>query len=400
MAKEEELSEFKSKAEELEKENLELATQLAKKEAELDVKAQEKEDMEANLERTKEKLETEVARHNELKHRVSESDVKISDTIKIPETSISSKASPIPPPPAPPMAPPPPPGPPPPPSQKSTQKSSISKRNVPQSSNPLKSFNWSKLPECKVDGTIWTDMDDSKVYRALDLVEVDKLFSAYQKNGSLSIEGSIEDLRNMGTMGRRMRVISVIDSRRAQNCTILLSKLKMSNEEITKAIMSMDARDVFPVDMVEQMLKFTPTPEERALLDEHAEEMEHLARADRFLFELSKITHYEQRLRTLHYKKKFNIWYTELKPKILAVLEASKEVQRSKRLRKMLEIILAFGNYMNRGQRGNAVGFKLSSLTRIADTKSSCTKNMTLLHYIVDTCEKKVRLQNSCLNAL
>ena len=56
----------------------------------------------------------------------------------------------------------------------------------------------------------------------------------------------------------------------------------------------------------------------------------------------------------------------------------------------MLEIILAFGNYMNRGQRGNAVGFKLSSLTRIADTKSSCTKNMTLLHYIVDTCEKKV----------
>ena len=68
----------------------------------------------------------------------------------------------------------------------------------------------------------------------------------------------------------------------------------------------------------------------------------------RFLFELSKITHYEQRLRTLHYKKKFNIWLTEIKPKIQAVLEASKEVQRSKRLRKTLEIILAFGNYMNR----------------------------------------------------
>ena len=37
----------------MEKENLELATQLAKKEAELDVKTQEKEDVEANLERTK-----------------------------------------------------------------------------------------------------------------------------------------------------------------------------------------------------------------------------------------------------------------------------------------------------------------------------------------------------------
>ncbi len=54
---------------------------------------------------------------------------------------------------------------------------------VPQPSNPLKSFNWSKLPECKVQGTIWTDLDDSKLYKQLDLGEVDRLFSAYQKNG-------------------------------------------------------------------------------------------------------------------------------------------------------------------------------------------------------------------------
>ena len=40
LAKEQELLEFKMKAEEMEKENLELATQLAKKEAELDVKTQ------------------------------------------------------------------------------------------------------------------------------------------------------------------------------------------------------------------------------------------------------------------------------------------------------------------------------------------------------------------------
>ena len=78
-----------------------------------------------------------------------------------------------------------------------------------------------------------------------------------------------------------------------------------------------------------------------------------------------------------------------------AVLEGSKEVQRSKRLKRMLEIILAFGNYMNRGQRGNAVGFKLLSLTRISDTKSSCNKNVTLLHYIADTCESKARKQGS-----
>ena len=50
-----------------------------------------------------------------------------------------------------------------------------------------------------------------------------------------------------------------------------------------------------------------------------------------------------------------------------------------------------------RGQRGNAVGFKLLSLTRISDTKSSCNKNVTLLHYIVDTCECKVQSEERML---
>ena len=114
-------------------------------------------------------------------------------------------------------------------------------------------------------------------------------------------------------------------------------------------------------------------------------------------FSSYRVTHYEQRLRTLHYKKKFTIWLNELRPKIQSVLEASKEVQRSKRLKRMLELILAFGNYMNRGQRGNAHGFKLNSLTRIADTKSSCNKNMTLLHFMAETCEEKVGVMELCL---
>lgn len=53
---------------------------------------------------------------------------------------------------------------------------------------------------------------------------------------------------------------------------------------------------------------------------------------------------------------------------------ASQEVVRSHTLPQLLEVVLAFGNYMNKGQRGNAFGFKLSSLNKIADTKSSMDK--------------------------
>lgn len=72
-------------------------------------------------------------------------------------------------------------------------------------------------------------------------------------------------------------------------------------------------------------------------------------------------------------------------------MEASREVSRSRRLRKLLEIVLALGNYMNRGARGNASGFKLTSLNRLGDTKSSSAKGTTLLHYLVQVLDKKVR---------
>lgn len=102
--------------------------------------------------------------------------------------------------------------------------------------------------------------------------------------------------------------------------------------------------------------------------------------------------HYEQRLRSLHYKKKFAASIAELTPRMRAVLEASRQVARSRRLRKLLELVLALGNYVNRGNaRGNACGFRLASLNRLVDTKSSCSKGTTLLHYLVQILEARFR---------
>ena len=103
-----------------------------------------------------------------------------------------------------------------------------------------------------------------------------------------------------------------------------------------------------------------------------------------------RISHYEQRLKCLYFKKKFQERMNECKPKVEAVLKASREVYSSKKLRRLLEIVLAFGNYMNRGARGNASGFKVSSLNKIMDTKSSVHRQLTLLHYLLEMLEKKV----------
>lgn len=72
-----------------------------------------------------------------------------------------------------------------------------------------------------------------------------------------------------------------------------------------------------------------------------------------------------------------------------AIISASSSVKNSKKLRQLLEVILAFGNYMNSAKRGPAYGFKLQSLDTLVDTKSS-DKRICLLHFIVDTIKSKM----------
>uniref|UniRef100_A0A673BTX2 Dishevelled associated activator of morphogenesis 1b n=1 Tax=Sphaeramia orbicularis TaxID=375764 RepID=A0A673BTX2_9TELE len=188
---------------------------------------------------------------------------------------------------------------------------------------------------------------------------------------------------------KKVKELSVIDGRRAQNCNILLSRLKLSNEEIKRAILTMDEQEDLPKDMLEQLLKFVPEKSDVDLLEEHKHELDRMAKPDRFLYEMSRINHYQQRLQSLYFKKKFAERIAEIKPKVEALTKASKEVLHSKNLKQLLEVVLAFGNYMNKGQRGNAYGFKVSSLNKIADTKSSIDKNITLLHYLITILEKK-----------
>uniref|UniRef100_A0A8C8JSQ1 Dishevelled associated activator of morphogenesis 2 n=1 Tax=Oncorhynchus tshawytscha TaxID=74940 RepID=A0A8C8JSQ1_ONCTS len=409
---ENEVKQWRDQAEKFRKDHSELMAKLERKERECDTKTQEKEDMMKTLNKMKDKLQREGVELRSARDQVLDLHSRISDIavsmlclIFLFLTSFPPPPPPLPfscppPPPPPPGGPPPPPGAPPifsgippplgPPGFITT--ATMRSKSIPQPSHPLKSFNWAKLGENKITGTIWHDVDDLRAFKILDLKDIEKMFSAYQRQQKET--GSMDDLY-LST--RKVKELSVIDGRRAQNCVILLSKLKMSNEEIKRAILEMDEREELAKDMLEQLLKFVPEKSDIDLLEEHKHELERMARADRFLFEMSRIDHYQQRLQALYFKKKFAERLAETKPKVEAILSASKEVVRSKRLTQTLEVVLAFGNFMNKGQRGNAYGFKVSSLNKIADTKSSidsihsnvcCNRNITMLHYLIMIFEK------------
>lgn len=419
LVNENEVKQWKEQAEKMRKEHNELQQKLEKKERECDAKTQEKEEMMQTLNKMKEKLEKETTEHKQVKQQVADLTAQLHELNRRavcasvpggpspgapggpfpssglgsllpppPPPLFSGGVLPPPPPPLPPGGPPPPPGPPPlggilpPPGAPVSL--TLKKKNIPQPTNALKSFNWSKLPENKLDGTVWTEIDDSKVFKILDLEDLERTFSAYQRQQKEA--DAIDDALSSKL---KVKELSVIDGRRAQNCNILLSRLKLSNDEIKRAILTMDEQEDLPKDMLEQLLKFVPEKSDIDLLEEHKHELDRMAKADRFLFEMSRINHYQQRLQSLYFKKKFAERVAEVKPKVEAIRSGSEEVLRSSALRQLLEVVLAFGNYMNKGQRGNAYGFKISSLNKIADTKSSIDKNITLLHYLITIVENK-----------
>ncbi|XP_076872972.1 disheveled-associated activator of morphogenesis 1b isoform X2 [Brachyhypopomus gauderio] len=420
LVNENEVKQWKEQAEKMRKDHHELQQKLEKKDRECDAKTQEKEEMMQTLNKMKEKLEKETGEHRAVKQQVSELSARLHElstrqvavvpggpplipgppggpfTLPPPPPPPGGMMPPPPPPPPcgammPPPPPPPPGGPPPlpgrpplcgpPPPPGAPVGPALKKKNIPQPSNPLKSFNWAKLSENKLEGTVWTEVDDSKVFKILDLVDIEKTFSAYQRQQKEAEDDTLSS--------KKVKELSVIDGRRAQNCNILLSRLKLSNVEIKRAILTMDEHEDLPKDMLEQMLKFVPEKSDVDLLEEHKHELDRMAKADRFLYEMSRINHYQQRLQSLYFKKKFAERIAEIKPKVEALTKASREVLHSHNLQQLLEVVLAFGNYMNKGQRGNAYGFKVSSLNKIADTKSSIDKNITLLHYLITILEKK-----------
>ncbi|ELK00330.1 Disheveled-associated activator of morphogenesis 2 [Pteropus alecto] len=492
---ENEVKQWRDQAEKFRKEHTELVSRLERKERECETKTLEKEEMMRTLNKMKDKLARESQELRQARGQVAELVAQLSEistglvssppppggpltlSSSMTTNDLPPPAPPLPfaccppppPPPLPPGGPPTPPGAPPcfsmglplPPDPFPSSDIPLRKKCVPQPSHPLKSFNWVKLNEERVPGTVWNEIDDMQVFRILDLEDFEKMFSAYQRHQELitnpsqqvshlglwklqplttilgycpvlgpkmkacpfylllyypSIQGGIGEgpqgeSRNIGDGGsanrplpavekelgstediylasRKVKELSVIDGRRAQNCIILLSKLKLSNEEIRQAILKMDEQEDLAKDMLEQLLKFIPEKSDIDLLEEHKHEIERMARADRFLYEMSRIDHYQQRLQALFFKKKFQERLAEAKPKVEAILLASRELIRSKRLRQMLEVVLAIGNFMNKGQRGGAYGFRVASLNKIADTKSSIDRNISLLHYLIMILEK------------
>ncbi|KAJ3174768.1 Dishevelled associated activator of morphogenesis 2 [Geranomyces variabilis] len=304
---------------------------------------------------------------------------------------------PPPPPPPPgmrgPPGPPPPPGGPPPPPGGGPRAPAIPTGPPPKPTNmaskPLKSFNWTKMPNVKVKETVWGQLDDDEIHRVLkvdEYKEFEDLFAARdarptKSESSGALNGSQESLSS--------KEISFLDPKRAQGCNIVLKAIKLDAQTIKRAINRVDTQ-VLNRDALTELMKFIPQEDELRQLQEHADQIGMLASAERFLHEVSEIKLYEPKLKAMHFKTSFGEMQDDVEALIAWLLAASEEVVGSRKFKELLKIVLALGNYMNTGQRAGAYGFKLNSILKMGDTKSVVQgRKHTLLHYLTELLEKR-----------
>lgn len=103
---------------------------------------------------------------------------------------------------------------------------------------------------------------------------------------------------------------------------------------------------------------------------------------------LCEIERLEHKLSVMRVMADFDESVELLEPQFTHVTAASKCAREATMFHRVLEVILAFGNYMNSGRKGSVYGFRLASLDSLAIMKSPTDRSLTLLHMIVESIDR------------
>jgi len=238
----------------------------------------------------------------------------------------------------------------------------------------MRQLNWAKINPRQMKGTMWESIDDEAV--KYDKSELEFLFAA---KATVVIEKEKDDKPSV--------LILLPDSKRWQNTSIVLSQFSsLSFEQLRDAIIRLD--DVLiDVDGLMQLCQFTPTTEEKDILATYVDEAPpNLGKPERYFIAVMGIPRLQLRLEAWHFKRVFDEKFAYAQTIVSALDIATTKVRQSTKLRKVLQTILAFGNYMNGGtNRGAAFGFKLDSLLRLTEVRSDTDNGKTTaMHYIIE----------------
>ncbi|XP_061232146.1 inverted formin-2-like isoform X5 [Neopsephotus bourkii] len=247
----------------------------------------------------------------------------------------------------------------------------------------MKMFHWQKLPSDVVrqSRSMWAVLPSS----SKELVEPD--YASLELLFSVPPTAPMEKMR---PKIKKIKEITFIGPKKSLLLSIFLKQFKCSNEEIAAMIQKGDSSRL-DTEILKQLLKLLPEDHEINSLKSYKEEKTELANADQFYLHLLEVPSYHLRIECMLICEETKIQLECLWPKAQAIRAACETLLTSHRLLVFCQLILKVGNFLNYGHHtGDAEGFKISALLRLAETKAN-QSHITLLHYILEEIEKNHR---------
>ncbi|KAM7151965.1 delphilin [Macrochelys suwanniensis] len=272
--------------------------------------------------------------------------------------------------------PPPPPLPPPPPvpcAPPLLQRGLIHRRSE-SSHMSVKRLRWEQVENS--EGTIWGQLGEDSDYDKLsDMVKyLDlELHFGTQKPAKPTL---------LPESFKKKDVVEILSHKKAYNTSILIAHLKLSHIELRQILMTMES-DRLESSHIKQLLLYAPDAEEVQQYQNYQDNPSKLSEPDQFVLQMLSVPEYKTRLRSLYCKTTLQEKAEEIKASYECICKASLELKSSKKLAKILEFVLAMGNYLNNGQpkTNKTTGFKINFLTELNTTKTVDGKS-TFLHIL------------------
>jgi hypothetical protein len=244
---------------------------------------------------------------------------------------------------------------------------------------PMYALQWEKVSENMVANSVWSTLfHESYVNPKIDEKRVLELFSKPELQPSaVAVRESITNL-----IDNASETTTFLDHKHSQGVEIFLAQSGLSIPQLKNAIVQVDD-DQLPHDRIDQLMSLFPSI---SVLDQikHYAGTKPLGVGDRLFSELRTIPRVKQRLQCMLFRHSFQREFAELVPDTIIWRSCVQEIKMSQRLKGILQYVLVLGNYLNASTfRGNAKGFRITSLCSLRETKSKDDKMPTLLHFLV-----------------
>uniref|UniRef100_A0A4W6FUA2 FH2 domain containing 3 n=1 Tax=Lates calcarifer TaxID=8187 RepID=A0A4W6FUA2_LATCA len=237
----------------------------------------------------------------------------------------------------------------------------------------MKKLNWDTIPSQRVLGklNVWTSKRPQRDL-VLDIRSMEELFSHVDKRPSLR-SSRVMGLKNMNAFCCFSLQVTILDSKKSMNIGIFLRHFKRihsfigNNNKNASLVVASNSQ-------VKQLLSFSGN-------------LSVLPEADQFMVQLVKVPGYEERLKTMVLREEFFPLMEEVKNCVAVMTKAANELLDCDDLHSVIRLVLKAGNYMNAGgYSANAIGFRMTSLLKLADTKAN-KPGMNLMHYVAKQAE-------------